>query len=49
MMNGVGGDRRAFRHETTHATQMIEVVVGVDEVADRLAGEELVDYTALVR
>jgi hypothetical protein len=49
MMNGVGGDRRAFRHETTHATQMIEVVVGVDEVADRLAGEELVDSTALVR
>ena len=29
--------------EAAHATQMIEVIVGVDEVADRLVGEELVD------
>jgi hypothetical protein len=38
------GEGRAFRHETTHATQMIEVVVGVDEVADRLARKELVHF-----
>ena len=40
----VSDHRRAFRHEAAHATEMIEVIVGVDQVADWLVGEELVDF-----
>jgi hypothetical protein len=35
----VGDHRCAFRHEGANATQMIEVIMGVDEVTDRLIGE----------
>ena len=40
----VGDDGRAFRHEGAYPTQMIEVVVGVDEIADRLAREGPLDF-----
>ena len=39
----VGDDGRAFRHESAYATQMIEVAVGVNEIADRLIWEGLLD------
>src|SRR6516162_11772680 len=40
----VGDDGCAFRHEAAHATQMVEVVVRIDEILDRLVGEELVGF-----
>ena len=40
----VGDDGRAFRHEGAYPTQMIEVIVGVDEIADRLAREGPLDF-----
>jgi len=40
----VGDDRRAFNDESAYPAQIIEVIMRVDEIADRLAREGSLDF-----